>query len=77
MTYVNLIELVHQVKNLVEVVASVETSEGKKYLGIADFFLMSTETLPEDEDELCYYLEDKDLVWDLYIPHYDEVSVTA
>lgn len=67
--YVNLIESVRQVKNQVEVIATVENEEGETYLGISDFFLQSHETLPDDEDELAYFLEDMDLIWDLYIPH--------
>lgn len=77
MIYVNLIEVVHHVKNLVEVIATVETENGKSYLGIADFFLMSNEMLPDDEDELCYYLEGKELAWDLYIPHYEDMPLIA
>jgi hypothetical protein len=67
--YVNLIESVRQVKNQVEVIATVETKEGKTFLGIADFFLRSDESIPDDEDDLAYFLEDMDLIWDLYIPH--------
>lgn len=67
--YVNLIESIRQVKNQVEAIATVETEEGKTFLGIADFFLKSNEKLPDDEDELAYFLEDLDLIWDLYIPH--------
>lgn len=67
--FVNLIESVRQVKNQVEVIATVETNEGNIYLGIADFFLRSDEVLPDDEDDLAYFLEDMDLIWDLYIPH--------
>jgi hypothetical protein len=72
MIYVNLIESVRQVKNQVEVIATIEDEDGKEYLGITDFFLKSTDTLPDDEDDLSYYLEDMELEWDLYIPHYDE-----
>lgn len=70
--YVNLIESVRQVKNQVEVVATVENDEGKSFLGITDFFLKSNESLPEDEDELGYFLEDLDLIWDIYIPIYED-----
>lgn len=77
MIYVNLIEAVRQVKNQVEVIATVENEEGDEFLGISDFFLRSDETLPEDEDDLAYFLEDKELVWDLYIPHYDDEVVAA
>lgn len=67
--YVNLVESVRQVKNQVEVIATIETEDGNTFLGISDFFLKSNELLPEDEDELTYFLEDLDLIWDLYIPH--------
>lgn len=77
MTYVNLIESVRQVKNLVEVVATVENQDGKSFLGIADFFMKSDESLPDDEDELCYYLEDLDLIWDLYIPIYEDEPIAS
>jgi hypothetical protein len=66
--YVNLIESVKQVKNQVEVIATVEDYEGKEFLGISTFFLKSNEILLEDEDELAYFLEDLDLVWTLYEP---------
>lgn len=75
MIYVNLIESVRQVKNQVEVIATVEDEEGKLFLGITDFFLRSDEYLPEDEDKLSYFIEDMKLPWDLYIPHYDELCV--
>lgn len=65
--YVNLIESVRQVKNQVEVIATVETEEGKVFLGFADFFLRSDESLPDDEDDLAYFLEDIDLIWEPYI----------
>lgn len=77
MIYVNLIEAVRQVKNQVEVIATVENEEGNVFLGISDFFLRSDETLPEDEDDLSYFVEDKELVWDLYIPHYNDIPITA
>jgi hypothetical protein len=32
---------------------------------------MSGETLPLDEDDLSYYLEDKMLDWDIYVPTWD------
>lgn len=70
MIYVNLIESVRQSKNQVEVIATVEKEDGETFLGITDFFLKSTETLPDDEDELSYFIEDMDLIWDLYIPQY-------
>jgi hypothetical protein len=72
MIYVNLIESVRQIKNQVEVIASVENENGKEFLGITDFLLKSTDVLPEDEDELSYFLEDMNLPWDLYIPIYEE-----
>lgn len=71
MIYVNLIESVRQVKNQVEVVATVQDESGKEFLGISDFFLTSSDNIPEDEDELSFYLEDMNLQWDLYIPIYD------
>jgi hypothetical protein len=77
MIYVNLIEVVRQVKNQVEVIASVENELGETYLAISDFFLMSTESLPDDEDELCYYIEDKDLVWDMYVHDYDSIPIAV
>lgn len=67
--YVNLIESVRQVKNQVEVIATIQEEDGKPFLGITDFFLRNTEQLPDDEDELSYFLEDLDLIWDLYISH--------
>lgn len=70
MMFVNLIESVRQVKNQVEVIATVEDENGGSFLGISDFFLKSNETLLEDEDELAYFLEDLDLIWDLYIPRF-------
>jgi len=70
--YINLIESIRQIKNQVEVVATVEKEDGKTFLGISDFFLRSNEYLPDDEDELTYFIEDLDLIWDLYIPNYDD-----
>ena len=72
MIYVNLIESVRQVKNQVEVIATVEKENGDTFLGITDFFLESQESLIEDEDDLAYFLEDMNLSWDLYIPHYEK-----
>jgi hypothetical protein len=66
---VNLIESVKQVKNQVEVIATVEDSDGE-FLGISNFFLKTNEVLIDDEDELSYFLEDLDLVWDLYEPQF-------
>lgn len=71
MIYVNLLESIRQVKNQVEVIATVEKENGETFLGISDFFLRSNEFLPDDEDELTYFIEDLDLIWDLYIPNYD------
>ena len=68
--FVNLIESVRQVKNQVEVIATVEDESGETFLGISDFFLKSNETLLDDEDDLAYFLEDLDLIWDLYIPRF-------
>lgn len=76
MTYVKLIEAVHQTKNYFEVIATVETDE-QKYLGIAEFTLSFGDKLPEDEDELTEFLEQMDLTWDLYIPHYDDELIPA
>jgi hypothetical protein len=70
MMFVNLIESVRQVKNQVEVIATVENEKGESFLGISDFFLKSNETLLDDEDDLAYFLEDLDLIWDLYIPRF-------
>lgn len=78
MIYVNLIETVRQIKNHVEVVATIENEDGKQTLGISDFFLLNSEQLPDDEDKLCYYLEDKELDWELFIPVWsDDVLVSA
>lgn len=67
MIYVNLIESVRQIKNQVEVIATIEDTEtNESYLAISDFFLRSQDQIPDDEDELCYYLEDLDLIWDKY-----------
>jgi len=66
--FVNLIESVKQVKNQVEVIATVEDYDGEVFLGISSFFLKSNEVLIEDEDKLSYFLEDLDLVWNLYEP---------
>jgi len=68
MMFVNLIESVRQVKNQVEVIATVEDEDGEVFLGISNFFLKSNENLIDDEDELAYFLEDLDLVWDVYEP---------
>ena len=68
---VKLVESVRQFKNSVEVIATVIDEDDTEFLGISDFFLMSSETLPLDEDELSYYLEDKMLDWDIYIPNWD------
>ena len=70
MMFVNLIESVKQVKNQVEVIATVEDESGETFLGISDFFLKSNETLLDDEDDLAYFLENLDLNWDLYIPRF-------
>jgi len=72
MMSVRLIESVKQIKNQVEVIATVEDESGEKFLGISDFFLKSNETLIDDEDDLAYFLEDLDLIWDLYIPIYTD-----
>lgn len=76
MTYVKLIEVVHQTKNYVEVIATVNT-DGQEYLGIAEFTLSFGDKLPEDEDELTQFLEQMNLTWDLYIPHYDDELIPA
>lgn len=77
MTFVKLIEEVYQIKNHIEIVATVKPEDGKEYLGITEFNLQSGQLLPEDEDELAYFLEDLDLTWDLYIPNYDNVLIAA
>ena len=71
MICVKLVESVRQLKNSVEVIATVVDENDKEFLGISDFFLMSSETLPLDEDDLSNYLEDKMLDWDLYIPDWE------
>lgn len=73
MTYVKLVEQLTQIKQQVEVIATVEDSSGDTFLGITDFILLSSELLPEDEDDLCYYLEDKHLVWDVFVPDWENV----
>lgn len=71
MIYVKLVESVRQLKNLVEVIATIVDESGREFLAISDFFLMSEEILPLDEDDLSFYLEDKNLEWDTYIPIWD------
>lgn len=71
MICVKLVESVRQLKNSVEVIATVVDDNDKEFLGISDFFLMSSETLPLDEDDLSYYLEEKLLDWDIYIPDWE------
>lgn len=63
---VKLIESVKRIKNIVEIIATVETEDGLDYLGICKFFLKETDSLPSDEDQLCYFLEDLDLDWGKY-----------
>ena len=67
MIYVKLVESVRQLKNLVKIIATIDEN-GKEFLAISEFFLMSGETLPLNEDNLSYYLEDKMLDWDIYTP---------
>ena len=71
MICVKLVESVRQLKNSVEVIATVVDDNDNEFLGISDFFLMSSETLPLDEDDLSYYLEEKLLDWDIYIPDWE------
>ena len=66
MIYVNLIESVRQIKNQVEVIATVENEDGNEFLAKSEFFLKSDEVLPEDEDDLSYFLEDLNLKWQEY-----------
>lgn len=70
MIYVKLVESVRQLKNLVKIIATIDEN-GKEFLAISEFFLMSGETLPLDEDDLSYYLEDLNLEWDNYVPAWD------
>jgi hypothetical protein len=77
MIFVKLIEEIHQIKNHIEVVATVKTEDGEEYLGITEFILQSGQILPEDEDELCYFLEDMQLTWDLYIPNFNDEPIAA
>lgn len=72
MIYVNLIESVRQIKNQVEIIATVEDENGNEFLGISEFFLKSTETLPDDEDKLSYFVEDLELEWNTYIPDFHD-----
>jgi hypothetical protein len=71
MICVKLVECIRQFKNSVEVIATVVDENNKEFLGISNFFLMSSETLPLDEDKLSYYLEDKMLDWDTCVPIWD------
>lgn len=77
MMNVKLIEAVHQAKNYIEVIATVQEENEEEFLGITGFILQSYQTLPEDEDELSYFLEDMDLTWDLYIPNFDDNPIAA
>jgi hypothetical protein len=61
---VKLIESVKRIKNVVEIIATVQTEDGLDYLGICKFFLKESELLPSDEDQLCYFLEDLNLDWE-------------
>lgn len=71
MTKLKLIEFFKQNLNFCEVIATVEENE-KEFLGISQFYLNPGEVIPEDEDALTKVINDKSLVWDLYIPNYDD-----
>jgi hypothetical protein len=66
MATVKLIESVRRIKNQAEVIATVQDDEGE-FLGVSNFFLASTDLLPDDEDELVDYLNDKELYWEEYV----------
>lgn len=63
MMNVKLIESVNRVKNLTTIMATVEDSNQNQYLGKCKFFLPETDILPDDEDDLCYFLQDLNLEW--------------
>lgn len=71
MMNVNLIESVRRIKNQVEVIATLQDEEGE-FLGISNFFVASTDCLPDDEDDLTNYLNDKQLDWYEYSINYRE-----
>ena len=73
MTKVKLIEVFKQHLNLCEVIATITTRPGMNILGIAEFYINQGEIVPTDEDELCDFIEEKNLSWDLYIPTYVDV----
>ena len=77
MMNVKLIEVVNQVSNYVEVIATVQKENQKEYLGFTEFTLPSNQTLPKDEDEIAKFLETMNLTWDLYIPNFDELPVSV
>jgi hypothetical protein len=66
MTTLKLIESTKQIKNVVEIVATVETEDNEVYLGKSTFLLLNNEILPEDEDDLYTLLDDMDLIWEKY-----------
>jgi hypothetical protein len=73
MMQVKLIEVFKQHLNYCEVIATVTTPTGKNILGISEFFTEPEQIVPDDEDELCDFINSLDLPWDLYVPVYEEV----
>jgi hypothetical protein len=71
---VKLIESVNRVKNLTTIIATVEDANQNQYLGKCKFFLPESDVLPEDEDDLCYFLEDLNLEWVNEYSSCDETS---
>ena len=67
MINVKLIESVRQIKNEIEVIATVKDKD-EEFLGITNFILLNMENIPEDEDDLSYYLQNKELTWNIYLP---------
>ena len=63
---VKLIESLNRNKNLTKIIAAIEDDDKNQYLGSCEFFLPETDSLPEDEDSLCFFLEDLNLDWVKY-----------
>lgn len=59
---VKLIESVTRNKNIIKIIATIENNKNQ-YLGSCEFFLPETDSLPQDEDVLCFFLEDLNLDW--------------
>ena len=67
---IKLIEVVNQIKNYIEIIATVKNSNNEEFLGITEFILEPNQDIPKDEDELSTFLESLNLTWDLYIPNF-------